>query len=118
MEPINSNADPDIVPATEFSEDGILWQPIPKGITVTGSRYALVLDEIKPGELDLPLNCYEVGIGPSSGKAAETYLQGRIDKACLIQSPASRSSLGKEEKIVRKVGYSAEMKEPFAVLLR
>lgn len=118
MEPINSNADPDIVPATEFSHDGIIWQPIPKGITVTGSRYAFVLDEIKPGELELPLHHYEVGIGPSCGKPAEAYIQGRTDKACLVESSQSRHVKMPEEKLIRKVGYSAELKDPYAVLLR
>ncbi len=38
MEPIDSKADPDILPATEFSADGIQWEAIPSGIVVTGSR--------------------------------------------------------------------------------
>lgn len=118
MEPINSNADPDIVPATEYSKDGVLWEPVPKGITVTGSRYAFVLDEIKPGELEIALNRYEVGIGPSCGKAAESYIQGRTDKACLVQSKTEREAKVPSEKLIRKVGFTAELKEPFAVLLR
>lgn len=118
MEPINSNADPDIVPATEFSRDGVLWEPIPKGINVLGSRYAFVLDEIKPGELEVRLDSFEVAIGPSTGKAAEAYLQGRIDKGCLVKSKSPRQVAMPQEKVVRKAGYTAEMKEPFAVLLR
>ncbi len=90
MEPINSNADPDIVPAKEFSRDGVLWEPIPKGINVLGSRYAFVLGEIRPGELEVRLNSLEVAIGPSAGKAAETYLQGRTDKGCLVKSESVR----------------------------
>src|SRR4051812_41611270 len=45
MEHIDSKADPDIVPATQYSSDGINWKPIPEGISVLGSKYAFVLDE-------------------------------------------------------------------------
>ena len=117
MEPINSKAEPDIVPATEFSRDGINWEPLPEGVQVTGSRYAFVLDEIKPGELDLDLGEYEIGIGPSRGKSAEDYLKGRTDKGCLIRSARSHLSLGRADTI-RKVKFRAELKDPFAVLLR
>jgi hypothetical protein len=121
MEPVDSRADPDIIPATEFSRDGIEWEPVPTGITVTGSRYAFVLDEIKPGGLEVALNELEVGIGPSTGKAAEAYLRGRTDKGCLMKSQHPRTFEGEEKeraKLMRKVGYTAELKEPFAVLLR
>src|SRR6266849_6525948 len=64
MQPIDSKAVPEIVPASEFSRDGVVWEPIPKGISVVGSRYAFVLDEIQPGDLDIALNFYEVGVGP------------------------------------------------------
>ena len=84
MEPINSNADPDIVPAID-SRDGVSWERIPKGINVLGSRYALVLSEIRPGELEVKLNGFEVATGPSTGKPAEAYLQGRIDKGCFVE---------------------------------
>ena len=41
------------------------------------------------GDLDLHLNQYEVGIGPSQGKIAEKYLTGRTDKGCLIKRAAA-----------------------------
>ena len=118
MEQIDSRADPDLVPAREYSSDGINWEPIPEGIEVTGSRYALVLDEIRPGDLNLELASYEVGIGPSTGKAAESYLLGRTDKACFTMSKAPRLVEQPTPRMVRKISYVAEVKEPFAVLLR
>lgn len=117
MEPIRSNAEPDIVPATEFSRDGIAWEPLPEGVSVLGSRYAFVLDEIRPGDLDLNLTEYEVGVGPSRGKAAEDYLMGRTDKGCLIRSAKPRIDVGRNN-IIRKVQFQAALKDPFAVLLR
>jgi hypothetical protein len=118
MEQIDSRADPDLIPAREYSPDGINWTPLPSGIEVTGSRYALVLDEIKPGDLSLELNNFEVGIGPSMGKAAEAYLQGRTDKACFSLSKVPRTEEQAAPKFVRKISYYAKVKEPYAVLLR
>ena len=118
MEYISSDADPDIVPATEYSKDGVLWEPIPQGIKVTGSRYALVLDEIQPGDLQVSLNRYEVAVGPSAGKPAELYLQGRTDKACFVKSREERVVEASPEKITRKASFYARLKDPYAVVLR
>lgn len=101
--------------ATEFSRDGELWEPIPKGIRVTGSRYALVLDEIMEGDLSVDLSHYRVGIGPSAGKVASDYIAGRVDKGLL-----ERSGIPNEEipsKVIES-RFQARLKEPFAVLLR
>ncbi len=117
MEPIDSRAEPDIVPAKEYSQDGVNWNLIPQGIQVIGSRYALVLDEIKPGDLEITLTEFEVALGPSTGKAAEAYLQGHIDKGCFTKSAQSRAEAA-QKRVVRKIGYTAQLKEPFAVLLR
>src|SRR5258708_39606425 len=38
MEPMNSRHFAPAVRADEFSIDGIAWKPVPRGITVTGSR--------------------------------------------------------------------------------
>ena len=118
MEYIDSKAKPEILPAKQFSRDGIHWEPIPPGVRVTGSRYALVLDEILPGDLDIQLASYEVGIGPSVGKPAEEYLQARVDKGCFVKSQKPRSPDLPREKLVRKISYVAKLKEPYAVLLR
>ena len=115
MQPIKSNADQDTAEATEYSIDGRNWIKIPNGIHVTGSSYALVLESIEEADLDLPLNALEVGIGPSLGKPAENYLQGRTDKGCLVQSATARAA---NENSVRKAGFVADLKEPFGVLLR
>jgi len=116
MEPIDSKAEPEILPATEYSEDGVEWQPIPDGIHVTGSRYALVLDEIIPGKLDLPADDFVVGVGPSRGKRAGDYLQGRIDKACLTYSGVRATP--QSDDIHKLVKYRAKLLEPYAVMLK
>ena len=113
MEPIDSRADPDILPAQEYSIDGIYWRPLPSGIVVTGSRYAVVLDEIKPGQLDLDLAMFEVGVGPSRGRNAAGYVQGRVDKGCFVATEARVATSN-----IRKVQVQSRVVEPYAVMLR
>lgn len=117
MEPINSKADPDVLPATEFSIDGIQWEPLPSGIVVTGSRYAIVLDEIKPGQLDLDLGKFEVGIGPSRGRNAAEYVRGRVDKGCFVATQSTNSKPDKRQAPV-SIEFQARLLEPYAVMLR
>lgn len=117
MEQIDSKADPDILPASEFSVDGVKWEPIPTGICVTGSRYAIVLDEIRPGELDLDLGKYQVGIGPSRGRNAAAYVRGRVDKGCFTTADPTDGEPVVSERLV-KVHFQARLLEPYAVMLR
>lgn len=116
MEPIDSKADPDIDPAREYSNDGATWHPLPDGISVIGSRYALVLDNIEPTNIEINLEKYVVGIGHSRGKNASEYLQGRIDKGCLVATSAPSFSLVLPLK--KSIKFSAKLLEPYAVLLR
>ncbi len=117
MEPIDSRADPDVLPANEFSVDGIEWEPLPPGIVVTGSRYAIVLDEIKPGHLDLDLGRFEVGIGPSRGRNAVGYVRGRIDKGCFVSTQLADAERDVQQPPV-SIGFQARLLDPYAVMLR
>jgi hypothetical protein len=102
--------------ATEYSTDGIHWERVPEGIEVRGSRYALVLGEIEPGEGgELDLNAYQVGAGPSTGRTAGDYIRGRVDKGLLVPAPASPTPDGGR---IVTVDYAAQLKAPYAVLLR
>ena len=114
MEPIDSKADPEILPAREYSIDGQIWEPIPDGIQVTGSSYALVLSEIRPGDLIFPVNGYSVGIGASKGKLASEYIRGHVDKGCFTRRIDAQMSDGP----MRQMGYVAEMADPYAVFLK
>lgn len=117
MEPIDSKADPDVLPANEFSADGVNWEPIPTGIEVTGSKYAIVLDEITPGQLDLNLSDFEVGIGPSCGKSAAQYVKGRVDKGCFVSRQLTDSDTKAQSRLV-SIGFQARLLDPYAVMLR
>jgi hypothetical protein len=113
---VKSNADQDTLPAREYSRDGITWEEMPKDIVVTGSKYALVLDEITETDLEIDMEQFRVGIGPSRDKKAVDYLKGRTDKACLI--PDNIFSDVHDSGKKRKIEYQAKLQDPYAVLLR
>ena len=116
MQEIVSNHPDTEVYATEFSRDGETWEPVPEGIKVRGSRYALVLDEIEEGDLNIDLANYRVGVGPSEGKVASEYIKGRVDKGCLDLSGPPNTE-GVSSKVIQAT-YFARLREPYAVLLR
>jgi hypothetical protein len=107
MEPMESKANPDIEPAREYSEDGARWHSLPEGISVIGSKYALVLDEINPINFEIDLEKYSVGIGYSRGKNAAEYIQGRVDKGCLTLASAPHSST--VQRLRKSIKFSAQL---------
>jgi hypothetical protein len=101
------------VVATEFSRDGVHWEPIPEGVEVRGSKYALVLGQIQSGEdLEVDFGAYRVGAGPSAGRLAAEYIKGRVDKGLLEPGPPVAGA----PRI--HIDLTAELVEPYAVLLR
>jgi len=114
MNYVKSNFSQSMIPAKEYSLDGQVWQPIPKDIVVTGSKYALVLDEIQPMGFEIDLGHFNVAIGPSKGKPGSEYLKGRTDKACLENNIFTSATTSD----IRQVDYAAQLKEPFAVMLK
>jgi hypothetical protein len=87
MQPMNSKADPDIKPASQYSTYGIDWKPLPSGICVTGSRYAFVMGEINAEEFELPVHQYAVEYGRSRGK-----MPGITSRVVLIRHASSEST--------------------------
>ncbi|PMB10302.1 hypothetical protein CEN49_04405 [Fischerella thermalis CCMEE 5273] len=117
MQKMNSRhaAPPEI--AKQYSDDGVNWQPIPKGIEVRGSRYALVLDELRVKEFDLDLGELQVGVGPSRGRKADKYLVGRADKGCFLYAPHDLP-VTPDEQTVKRIEIVARVKTPYAVFLK
>jgi hypothetical protein len=101
-----------IVQASELSEDGILWRPLPEGASVTGSRYALICEKLEEIDGFVNLSMYQVAIGPSQGKSLAEYLRFRVDKACakLIENVD-------QNRVKARVSYIARLVPPYAVLL-
>ncbi len=115
MQEIDSRAVPMIAPAKQYSVDGVNWEPIPEGISVTGSKYALVLDEIKSTDFDIEHEAYEIGAGPSIGKNAVDYMKGHIDKACLVKSTNIAAN---QTNKLKRIKLAAKLVPPYAVLLK
>ena len=117
MEEMDSKhfAEPDC--AAEYSVDGVEWKLVPEEIEVRGSRYALTIKNLRPDEIALPLHRTRVPVGPSTGRLGSRYVQGRVDKACLVVDPPGEG-LVEEERVERGIGLVAELVEPYAVFLR
>ena len=98
--------------AQQYSTDGVHWEPIPKGIEVRGSRYALVVEDIREEQFDLPLAGTRVAAGNSQGRSGDQFIGGHVDKACLeVVDPDA------EGKTVN-IGLVAKLVEPYAVLVK
>ena len=117
MEEMDSKhfAEPDC--AAEFSVDGLEWNFVPEEIEVRGSRYALTIKNLRPEKIALPLHRTHVPVGPSTGRVGSRYVQGRVDKACLVVEPAGEGP-AEEGGVEREIGLVAELVEPYAVYLR
>ncbi|MBL1179261.1 hypothetical protein [Pantanalinema sp. GBBB05] len=105
--------------AKEYSDDGVNWKPVPSGIEVRGSRYAMILDElqIQEKEYELDLGQLQVGVGPNRGRRGDQYVAGRVDKGCFIHTPQQLLDIP-NKRVVAPIGLIARVKAPYAVLLK
>jgi hypothetical protein len=99
--------------AKEYSTDGKSWLPLPAGVTVKGSKYAVICKNLEPIQKQIDLSMYGVSVGPSRGKALSDYLKYRVDKACatLSDEPLPSTKL-------TDISYVAEIVNPYSVFLR
>ncbi len=108
-------AEPEL--AKEYSEDGLEWKPIPQGVEVRGSRYAMVLGNLNEDEFDLNLLEMVVAMGNSRGRLAQDYLKGRVDKGCfeVISKPDEVNHVEPE---IKHIDLVAPLQAPYAVFLK
>lgn len=118
MQEIDSNHFAEPVRADEYSEDGINWKSIHKDIHVRGSRYALVIKGLRKAEVDIPIEHTKVAIGLSEGQSGGKYIQGRVDKGCLVLASAPPTSESSVVPRIIKTQLVADIVEPYAVFLR
>lgn len=118
MHQMNSNHFAEPLPAKRYSADGVTWEDVPTGIEVRGSRFALVLKDLREEEHVLPLTQTKVGVGPSLGRLGSRYVIGRADKACLevLDQPEKINSESEQKEI--RISLVAELQSPYAVFLR
>lgn len=101
--------------AKEFSPDGKNYYPVPKGVNVLGSRYALVVDTLDEIDAVLSLSDTVVGVGAKRGLSGDKYIRGHVDKACLVYEPGAGLPERKDD---IALCLSAKLAEPYAVVLR
>lgn len=112
MMPMISHHFAEQIRASEYSVDGQAWNPIPAEVNVLGSRYALWIDSLEEVDETLDLSATRVAVGRQRGRAGSEYVQGHVDKACLIVGAAE----GAPRPV--KIGLSARVLSPYAVFLR
>lgn len=103
--------------ADQYSADGLEWADVPQPINVLGSRYALVLEELRITKFDLSLARTRVAIGNQQGKLGSAYISGRVDKACLVVESIPPFD-GEPTPSSKRIGLVAKLKSPYAVFLR
>lgn len=98
--------------AKEFSEDGVSWHVLPRGVKVMASRYALIMKDLKVADVEIDLSSYVVARGPNEGKRFSEYIQGRIDKGCALyeKQTAPRRDI--------RVAFTGVLVSPYAVFVR
>lgn len=117
MEEMDSRHFAEPLCAAEYSVDGTSWQTIPEAIRVKGSRYALVIKNLRQDKFSLPLDMTRVPVGPSTGLLGSRYVRSRVDKACLevLEAPERVNAVERSE---RPINLVAELAAPYAVFLR
>ena len=115
MEPMVSKHFAVTARADQFSVDGIHWEDIPLTINVLGSRFALVIKNLRREEFDLSLDRTWVAVGNSAGSPGGNYVKGRVDKACLLVGGEDEHR-GLEKTV--PIGLVADVVDPYAVHLR
>lgn len=115
MEPMISKHFAVPIRAEEFSADGVNWERIHPAINVRGSRYALVIRNLRREEFDLSLENTKVALGNSLGCIGSRYIVGRVDKACL-EAVAEADPAAPQARV--RIGLMAELVEPYAVYVR
>jgi hypothetical protein len=116
MQPMNSKHFAVTERADEYSPDGVNWSPVPRGINVIGSRYAMAIDDLRTEEFDLALADTRVASGMSAGRRGDRYIAGHVDKGCLEFVEADESAATSSTKV--RIGLIARLVEPYAVLVR
>lgn len=116
MEEMDSNHFAEPLCAAEYSSDSREWKEVPAAIEVRGSRFALVIRNLRQVKLELPLDQTKVAVGNSLGRLGSRYVSGRVDKACLevLDAPERTNELPK----VRPISLVADLVKPYAVFLR
>ena len=118
MEPMESKHSAPQVRATEYSEDGVVWEEIPQAINCVGSRYALRITDLAEANVDVKLSETEVALGRNRGRAGHSYVGHQVDKACLIVRDGPLLLNDPSEDKIVPIRLTAKMEAPYAVFVK
>jgi hypothetical protein len=116
MQPMDSKHFAEPLRASKFSMDGVHWEEVPAPINCKGSRYALIIKELREEHFDIALPNTRVALGNSMGRPGNAYIAGRVDKACLVAQEGIDAEENDEQRI--HIGLVAEIHDPFAVFVK
>lgn len=114
MHEMNSRHYAEAVRAERYSVDGTTWEKIPQAINVLGSRFALMIKDLREHRDELDLASTRVGVGRNQGRLGSRYVQGQADKACLLVTEPEQIN---EERKPVQIDLVAELIDPYAVFL-
>lgn len=103
--------------ATRYSADGANWEEIPESVNVRGSRYALMIQDLREEDFEVSLAHSAVAVGYSTGRTGDSYIKGRVDKACLEAKAGIESPDGSVADAAR-IGLVARIVKPYAVFVK
>jgi hypothetical protein len=97
-----------------YSVDGVNFSNMPKGISVLGSRYALVCDSLIECDFSLNLAGYEIAIGSKQGNNLGEFIRNRVDKGCAVRRKTNDIV---QDKFVN-ITLAGKLRSPFAALIK
>lgn len=71
-----------------FSLDKKIWEPIPKGVNVTNSKYAVICSSFEDCDFDIDISQYILPFANPKNCRMSNYLGWRKNKACGLYSPS------------------------------
>jgi hypothetical protein len=102
--------------AQECSVDKRKWCPIPNGIMVTTSRYALVLRHFRRCEFEIDIANYVVAYGPKKNTPFNQYIRYHVDKGVATRLASANAS---ERPIAPiSISFVADLVKPYAIFVR
>jgi len=104
----------DIGRISEYSIDGKNYKHLPKGITLTGCKYAIIAKKIKKVDFSIDLNKYIIVNGSCQGKALGEYIRYHVNKACAMYKNDTAITTSR----FVKISFVAELTNQYAIFLR
>jgi hypothetical protein len=104
---------------TMYSKDKDRWSTLPKDVLLVGNKskdhFAITAKNLKKVDFDIDLNnyCTLKGVFPNDSQRFDKYFRYRVDKACGVYLPNSKT----ESKKVN-IKYVSELVKPYSLYIK